>query len=315
MGVVAIAFWGCQNIPDNTPKWQRYQYTQLHLGVQVRIVVFAEKRERAEEAGTAAFNRIAELEDIFSNYRANSELSLLATTAYTKSIQVSDELFYVINESVNFSEQTSGAFDITLGPMIENWKKARSTGELPTPEEIAHANTRAGWKNITLDEVRQTVKLGVQHMQLDVGGIAKGYILDEALKTLAQHQVHMALLEAGGDIVVGAPPPGKSGWQVKIPGAPATSDVQIIANNLKHAAIATSGDTEQFVEIEGTRYSHIVDPRTGFGSTSQKLATVIAPNGMTADKLATTLTILKKPEADSLLQAFPDVLVRVRSSK
>ncbi len=316
VSLVVLGLTGCNKKGgksiEEAAKADRYQYTQLHLGVQVRILVFAEKQEQAIQAATAAFDRIKTLEDVFSNYRQQSELNLLTTKAYNKWERASEPLFFVLNESLVFSEQTQGAFDITLGPLINLWKDTQQTLSLPLPAVLEEARQQTGWQHIQLDSTLQSVRIEQSGLQLDLGGIAKGYILDEALAVLTENGIQHALIEAGGDIVVSAPPPGKPGWEVTVPFAPADHPILKEAAALQHKAIATSGDTEQFLEINGVRYSHIVDPTTGLGTTSRRMATVIAPNGIMADKFATALTVMDTAAADSLLKANPDVLAYIR---
>ncbi|MFK7845112.1 MAG: FAD:protein FMN transferase [Rhodothermales bacterium] len=293
----------------------KYQYTQLHLGVQVRIVVFAEKEEKAKTAVKAAFNRFATLEDVFSNYRATSEVSRLTSTTYNKFNKVSNELFSVLESSIAFSNETHGAFDITLGPLIELWRNARKQQVLPDHVSLASAFDRAGWQKVMLNAEDQTVKLMAEQMMLDMGGIAKGFIVDEAMSVLRQHGIDRALIEAGGEILVSGPPPDKPGWFIEVPGANTDSRIAQTARTLKNAAIATSGDTEQFVTIDGLRYSHIIDPLTGLGNTSRRMATVIAPNGETADKFATALTLMDSLSAEQLIRSHPEVIAFTRVAK
>jgi len=144
-----------------------------------------------------------------------------------------------------------------------------------------------------------------------VGGIAKGFILDRALETLSAEGVSRALIEAGGDIVVSGPPPDRDGWTVQLPGA--APDGGSRTARLRDAAVSTSGDTEQFVEIDGTRYSHVIDPRTGVGLTHRLLVTVVVDRGVTADGLATTVGVLSREAGRAFLDAhYPGVTAYVR---
>jgi thiamine biosynthesis lipoprotein len=167
-----------------------------------------------------------------------------------------------------------------------------------------------GAEHVHLDSAARSVRLDLPGMRVDLGGIAKGYILDRALAELRRRGVTRALLEAGGDIVLGDPPRGLAGWRVAIPGASAA--LQARADTLANAAVATSGDTEQFVIIDGIRYSHVIDPRTGLGLTTRRQAAVVAPDGLTADPLATALVVLDDATAATLLRAYPQVVAEVR---
>ena len=291
----------------------RYQYTQLHLGVQVRIVLYAEKEERARAAATAAYRRIAELEDIFSTYRAHSELSQLPERAYTGPAEVSEDLFFLLQQSTLLSQRTGGAFDITVGPFIELWRHARNSLQLPELMALQDARNRVGWNLLTLDDTTRQVQLLKPGMKLSMDGIAKGFILDRALLVLEKYGITSALIEAGGDIVVSGPPAGSKGWKINIADASQTSEIVQRANELTNSAISTSGDTEQFVLIDGLRYSHVIDPATGLGTTHRTMATVIARRGYISDGYATAFTVLSPSSRDSLLQGNDSLLVFIRT--
>ena len=312
-----VVLTGCQ-LPERDqeqpPFPAVYQYRQLHLGVQVRITLYAEKEENAKAAASAAFSRIAALEDVFSNYRSHSELSTLTTSAYNQPVNVSDPLFALLEASLAFTAETDGAFDITLGPLTALWRSSRKSGKLPKKEAIAEARAQSGAHLVSLDATQHTITLHAPHMQLDPGGIAKGYILDEALQILNQFGIQSALIEAGGDLVVSHPPPGKAGWTIAVPHAPDSSVIAKRAASLSNAALATSGDTEQFVDIAGRRYAHIINPETGLGSTTRRMATVIAEKGMTADKFATALTVMDSTAASTLLSRHSSILAFITHS-
>jgi thiamine biosynthesis lipoprotein len=223
---------------------------------------------------------------------------------------VSGDLFAVVARALDLWRRSRGAFDPTVGPFTELWRASRRTGRLPGRAELDSAALRVGSEKVHLDSAAHTVRLAVPGMRLDLGGIAKGYILDQALAELRRHGVTRALLEAGGDIVAGDPPPGLPGWRVAVPEGGRA--VRASAAALANAAVATSGDTEQFVLIEGVRYSHVIDPQTGLGLTTRRQATVVAEDGVTADGLATALVVLDAERGAALLRAFPQVVAEVR---
>lgn len=271
---------------------ERCEYSQVHMGVRVRVIVYADQ-ETASRAASAAFARIAELDATLSDYRVGSEVNLLADRAGNR-VRVSDDLYAVLDMALRLARESGGAFDPTIGPLTQLWRAARESHALPAPEVLERARSLVGSEKVSLDSVARTVRLAAPGMRLDLGAIAKGYVLQEALTALRREGTQRALVEAGGDIVVGDPPPGRRGWRIDIPGA--TGELARRAAALTNAAVATSGDAEQFVVIDGVRYSHVVDPRTGLGLTSRVTATVIAANGALADALATAATILG-PEA------------------
>jgi thiamine biosynthesis lipoprotein len=286
----------------------RYQYNQMAMGVQVAIIVYAPDQATAERACRAAFERIAEVEQVASDYRADSELMRLCAQAGGAPVKVSEDLFTLLKRSQDLSRRTGGAFDVTVGPFVQLWRRARRTGQFPTEEELQQAKRCVGYEKMVLDEAERTVQLLVPGMRLDLGGIAKGYALDCALKVLQQHGIRHALLEAGGDIVVGLAPPGTAGWRIRIENASPERQWVYLASG----AISSSGDTEQYVEYQGKRYSHIVDPRTGWGLTTRIAATVIARDGITSDSLATALCVLGQDAGMRLIRAVPGARAYIR---
>jgi thiamine biosynthesis lipoprotein len=269
------------------------------MGVPLRIRLYSPTEERALDAAAAAFARVAELDGAMSDYRPDGELGRLGEVSTT----VSPDLFEVLARANEIAEATDGAFDPTIGPLVALWRDARKTRWMPDPSTRAAAMRQVGWRHVHLDRARRAVRLGRPGMRLDLGGIAKGYILQQGLAAMAPHGVTMALLEAGGDIVVGDAPPDRDGWRIEVD----VADAQFAARaaKLTNAALATSGPAAQFVEIAGVRYSHVVDPRTGIGLTNHVTAHVIAADAATADALATALTVADQSRRSAILSRFP----------
>jgi thiamine biosynthesis lipoprotein len=285
----------------------RHEFTEVHMAMPVRIVLHARDDATARVAATAAFQRIARLEDTFSDYRPNSELRRLEPRAGSW-IAVSDELFGVLQRALDVARRTDGAFDPTVGPLVALWREARRTRTLPAPAALDSARRLVGWQLVELDTTRRAVRLTRAGMRLDLGGIAKGYILQAALRAVHECGVPAALIEAGGDVVVGAPPPGRNGWRIDAPtAAPAFARH---ARSLAHTAIATSGAAFQHLELGGARYSHVIDTRTGSAVTHGRVARVIAADAALADALATALHV-DPFSADRLLLAFPHIRIDI----
>lgn len=278
------------------------------MGVPVRLTVYAGSEAQARAACRAAFDRFAALEQVMSDYRPTSELMRLCAKAGRGAQPVSADLWRVLERSHTLARRSDGAFDVTVGPLVRLWRAARRSGRLPDPAALREARSRVGWRRVRLaDPVARTVALETPGMQLDLGGIAKGFACDEAQAALKANGVTRALVEAGGDIVVsGAPPDAPAGWRVEVGGGVRT---------LADCAVSTSGDTEQFVEIGGVRYSHIVDPRTGLGLTTRTAVTVVAPDGMTSDGLATALSVLGEEKGRWLLVLYPGVRAEFRAAR
>jgi thiamine biosynthesis lipoprotein len=271
------------------------------MGVQVRIVAYGPDQASADAAAKAAFDRVGDLEECMSDYLNDSELMRLCRRSGQRPVQVSDDLFHVLDSSRQLSQISDGAFDVTVGPLVQLWRAARKSGTLPTDAALAEARSRIGWQKMKLDPQARTVELTVPGMRLDLGGIAKGYACDEAIRVLREHGIGSALVEAGGDIVVSNPPPGRRGWAIDV--TPQSSAAQRTVT-LRNQAISTSGAAAQFVEIGGVRYSHVVDPHTGLGLTNHYEATVTAPRGITSDALSTTATILGPRRTQRLVKRF-----------
>ncbi len=288
----------------------RFTFTEYHMGIDARIVVYATRKEEADKAVEAAYKKIAALEQIMSDYRAESELMRLCRQAGSGPVKVSPELYEVLNFAKVLSIRTNGAFDVTVGPLVQIWRKARKEKVLPNSEEIRKAQAAVGYQNMILNAKDRTVELKVPGMRLDLGGIAKGHAADAALRTLQAHGLASALIEMGGDLRLGEAPPGTDGWKVTVPNAAGPgSPAEMV---LKNCSLASSGDTEQFVEIDGKRYSHVVDPKTGYGLSSRVQASVIGRNGFTTDPISTALTVLDEAGRERLLRFYPGIKAFVK---
>jgi thiamine biosynthesis lipoprotein len=288
---------------------QRFEYRQVRMGVETRLVVYAPDEARALAACRAAYHRISELEAKMSDYRADSELMLLCQRAVNRWVRVSRELFYVLWRAQKLAAQTAGAFDITVGPLVQLWREARRTKQLPDEATLNEAKARVGWQKLALSQRRCAARLMRAGMHLDLGGIAKGYACDEALRILKRFGIRRALVQMGGDLVTGEPPPEQPGWRIEVPGL----DGQVQTLWLCRCALATSGSTEQYVEIAGKRYAHLIDPRTGLGLTRLTLARVQAPDGITADSLATAACIVGAEGIDRLKRLYPHTTIEVQT--
>jgi thiamine biosynthesis lipoprotein len=275
----------------------RFEYTQIHMGGRVNLTLYAPDQSTAETAAAAAFRRFAEIEQVASDYRNTSEISQLVRQPVGVPIRISADLATMLAFSQRLARQSGGAFDITASPVVRLWRKARRTGVMPGASARNEARARVGSRFLRLDSQARTVTLLRPDLQLDFGGIAKGYAADEALRALKQAGVSRALIQAGGDIVAGDAPPGRSGWRVGVPGLAGT------VFRLRNQALSTSGDRYQRVEIGGRVYSHIVDPRTGLGLTNRRQATVLARRGIESDALATAACVVG-PEFESVADRY-----------
>ncbi|HET6325504.1 MAG TPA: FAD:protein FMN transferase [Planctomycetaceae bacterium] len=290
---------------------ERLEYRQVLMGVPVRILVYAHDREAANAAMHTAFDRIRQLNLIFSDYDEDSEISRL-TRNYTpgQAVPVSVELATVLAASLEVSRQSEGAFDVTVGPLVRLWRASRRTKRLPSANDLAAAKQRVGYKAVHLDLKRRVVTFDKPGMQLDFGGIVKGYAADEARAVLKSHGLKQTLVGLSGDISVGDPPPGEPGWKIGVAGTELPEEEPKDFVWLTNRAVSTAGDAFQFVEIDGKRYSHLVDPKTGLGITRRVSVTVIAPTGLLSDGLDSAAAILGPEKGIKLLQSAPGVSAR-----
>lgn len=280
----------------------RYSQSQPHMGVEFEVVLYAPDRATAEKGLAAAFDRIKKLDETLSDYRDESELSQLsASSLHGLEVKVSDELWQILSASRALSARTEGAFDITIGPLSKLWRRARRQRELPSQEQIDKALAAVGYQHLQLNPQMKTAKLLRPQMRLDAGGIAKGYAAEEALIALRKLGITRALVRASGDIAAGDAPPGENGWRIGVaPLDPDQTPTRFLL--LKNAAVSTSGDARQHLIVDGKRYSHLIDPRTGYGISSRSSVTVIAPHGIDADSLASAVSILGPEKGLKLIE-------------
>jgi len=291
--LLTLGLFGRRPVDAGTPAPQRFEFNRVEMGLPFRVVLYAGTMEQASAAATAAFARISQLNEILSDYDAGSEVSRLSRTSGSNLwVHVSADLWHVLYRARRMGARTAGAFDPSVGPVVNLWRKARREQRLPDPNRLRLALAAVGYEKIRLNRWRHTVRLTAPNMRLDFGGIAKGYAIDQALATVTRHGIRAALVAGGGDMAVSEPPPGRHGWRVQIGDYDNANPGMVRTVEIANQALTTSGDTFQFVEIEGVRYSHIVDPRTGIGLTNHSLVTVIARDCIRADSWSTALSVL-----------------------
>jgi thiamine biosynthesis lipoprotein len=261
---------------------QRFEAVEPHMGTLVRIQIYASGEAAAKSAFRAAFDRIAELDAILSDYRPDSELNRLPR-------HPSPDLYRVLEAAQQLAADSNGAFDVTVGAVTRLWREARREQRLPDPAALRDALRHCGYRKLHLDPATRTLTVDDPAMRLDVGGIAKGYAADEALSVLRRSGIRSALVAASGDLAFSDPPPGRRGWRIDAGGG---------VQELSNAAVSTSGAAEQHLG----RYSHIVDPTTGMGLTGSMTVTVIAPHGIDADGLATAVSVLGEERGMALIR-------------
>jgi len=281
---------------------KRFSFTESKMGAPFNIVLFCNDSTKANQIAKQSFNLVDSFVLIFSDYIDSSELSKLSKTAVNNAapVTVSPALFDILLLSKKAFDKSHGAFDITMGPLTKLWRKMRREKIFPTDEAVQQKRKLTGFNKILIDTAGKKVTLTKPGMQLDLGGIGQGYIAQKIIDYLRTQNIHHALVNVSGDIVMSDAPPGTKGWTVGV-NVPQTTDELLPQTLLLHnMAVTTSGDAYQFMEHNGKRYSHIIDPRTGYGVISQRNVTVIANDGTTADWLATACSILSIKNAKKL---------------
>ncbi len=281
------------NSSDSATAPARHEFSHRQMGTYFRIVIYSNDEAAARAAAEAAFQRVDQFNAIFSDYDPASETSRLSATAGSgRSVKVSDDLWKLLRESDRFSRQTDGLFDVTVGPVVLLWRAARTSRQLPTSDQLAKALRAVGYNKIDYDEAAKSVTLREPGMRLDFGGIAVGYTLDVLMAMLKARGFTRVLIDGGGDILLGDPPPNRDGWRIGIASLEGKDGPPSRFVILSNAAITTSGDMFRFVEIGGKRYSHIIDPRTGLGLTDHSNVTLIAKDATTNDALSKVVSVL-----------------------
>jgi thiamine biosynthesis lipoprotein ApbE len=281
-GLSLLVLVGCQT-PQ--PGLELIRRSQPLLGTFVTVSVYAGDRDSANQAIDAAFDEFRRVDALMSIHRADSEVSRLNARAAQERVAVSSDLFRVIAKAQEIAEQTEGSFDITIRPLTDLWGFIWKEYRLPSETELQTVLPRVNYRFIELNLQDRTVRFLNPGVTLDLGGIAKGYAVDCAIGKLLLLGVTNAMVKAGGDLRVIGTPPGKSHWIVQLED-PRKEGARIQVP-LGNAALSTSGNYENFFEINGQRYSHILNPRTGLPVQSMAACTVIAPTCIESDALAT----------------------------
>jgi thiamine biosynthesis lipoprotein len=275
------------------------------MGTTAEIFLWAANGRRASELFEAAFAEVEYVDATLSTYRANSEVSRINDSAAREAVTVDPEVFGLLRRAMAYARRTDGAFDITVGPLIKAWGFFGGTGRMPSRRALARARERSGWSLVVLDSAQRTVRFLSSGVELDLGAIGKGWALDRAATALRGLGVRAALLGLGESSydAIGAPP-GREGWPVNVTD-PADTTRVLATVLLRDGSLATSGATQQFFEIAGRRYSHIIDPRTGAPVEGMVQVTVTAKRAADSDALSTALFVLGPDGASPLLEGEP----------
>lgn len=286
---LAVAFLACAAVfgaqgPERRAPMVRVEASDEAMGTTFSVVLYGGDRAAIERAARAALDEAIRLDNLLSNYKPDSEWSALNREAGRRPVVVSAELFDVLAASLAYSRATDGAFDITVGPLMRAWGFFRGEGALPDHATIERARANVGSRHLRLDAAARTAAFDRPGLELDPGGIGKGYAVDRMAAVLDRGGVPRAFISAGGSSLYarGAPPDEPRGWRVAIraPDDPARTAADVF---LKDASLSTSGGFEKFFRAGGRSYSHIMDPRTGYPATGTSSVSVLAPRAVDSE--------------------------------
>ena len=271
------------------------------MGTTFELHLYAADRARADALFEAAFEEIERVEAVFSNYRPTSELSRINRQAASAPVVTDPEVFGLLERALSFSRMSGGAFDMTVGKLMKAWGFFRGAGRYPSEAELKRALEQTGWRSVRLDAAARTVRFAAPGIELDPGGIGKGYALDRVAAVLREAGVKAALLTSGSSSVyaLGAPP-GKQGWPVRVPD-PLDRARVLSTVALRDQSLSTSGNYEKFFRLGGRTYCHIMNPRTGHPVEGMLQTTVIAAEATDSDALSTAVFVLGPAHAARLL--------------
>lgn len=282
------------------------------MGTVARVVAVSDNEGLNAAAIEMAFGELERVEGLMSDYDEDSEIGRLNRYGHERGVEVSEDVFEVLEQAVEFGELSGGAFDVTVGPVVDLWREAEDANELPSADEIEEARAKVGYEKLVLDEERSEARFKVKGMRVDAGGIAKGYGIDKAIEALKRSGCVGGMVDVGGDIsVFGKPGRGREEWVIGLQDPGDGDRVEegklVLVLKMREGAIATSGGYRRFVMVEGERQSHIVDTRTGEGSEKFSSVSVIAAEALKADALATAVSVLGREKGLELIEGAEGV--------
>jgi thiamine biosynthesis lipoprotein len=291
----------------------QYKYNRPLMGTQVSLTLCGEDEAKAANAAEAAFAEMERLEGLFSSWNENSEVSLVNRAVATMWTKVSQETMDVIGQSIQLSRNSGGAFDVTVGALRRIWKW-NTTPRVPSPQEIKATLPLVDFTLVQLEPVSSSVSLGKIGVQIDLGGIAKGYILEKGYKTLKRFGIDNGLIDGGGDVYCWGLKPDGSRWEVGVAN-PLSPSSYLAVLTVSNKAVFTSGDYERKFTENKVNYHHIFDPKTGYPARLCHGVTVIGDNIPQINGLSSTIFILGPAKGMKFLKKYPGVEAIIVSEK
>ncbi len=303
--VLAIILFALHGTAADTGAQQLFTRVHPAMATDFTLYLYASDKAAADREADRVFGIVDDVEQLLSNYRPQSELSRINREAGRHMITTDPETFRFLTQSMTWSARSDGAFDITVGRLMKEWGFFRHTGRVPTDADLAQVRALTGWQRVKLDSVTRRVRFSADGLELDPGGIGKGFAVDEAVAALRADGVRAALLSAGSSTLYGlGAPPGTRGWLVRIPD-PLHGEASVATVRLRDMSLSTANCSEKHFVSGGHTYCHIMDPRTLRPVEGRLQATVIAPSATDSDALSNAVFVLDHGGRGRLMRSLP----------
>jgi thiamine biosynthesis lipoprotein len=281
----------------------RYQKVHAAMGTEFTIFVYADSESDADTICESAFEEVDRIEQLLSNYRESSELSRINRNAANAAVTTDPEMLNFLEQAAHWSSVSDGGFDITVGRLMKAWGFYRHSGRIPSDEELNELRSATGWRKVQIDGKERTVHFTSAGVELDPGGIGKGFAVDAVVRVLREQHVTAALISAGSSTVyaLGAPP-GQDGWRIVIPGPlPGTDPLSILS--LRDTSISSADCSQKNFTIHGHLYCHIMDPRTMRPVEGRIQVSVVDPSATASDALSNVVFVEPPEQIGRILSA------------
>lgn len=295
---------GCNALAQSKP--QLFTITHPAMGTVFTLYIYAGSREEADAKANPVFDEIDRLDDLLSNYKETSELSRINRLAAIQPVTTDPETFQFLAEALDWSARSDGAFDITVGKLMKAWGFFRKQGRVPMPAEFETLRKQTGWQKVRLNAARRTIRFTSPGIELDPGGIGKGFAVDKAVSILRSEQVAAAMLSAGSSTIyaLGAPP-GETGWKVEVPD-PRNPAIVLSTVTLKDMSLSSANCSEKHFVLNGHLYCHIMDPKMLRPVEGMLQVTVTDPSATNSDALSNVLFVRNPEDSRALMHSLPE---------
>jgi FAD:protein FMN transferase len=283
-----------------------FQQTHPAMGTIFTLQLYARDEQQADAAGTAVFEEVDRIEELLSNYRETSELSRINHLAATQLVTTDPETFRFLADSLSWSRQSDGAFDITVGKLMKGWGFFRASGRIPSMAELAQLRAQTGWQHVHLDSATRSVSFDAPGLELDPGGIGKGFAIDAVVSILRQQGIVSAMISSGSSTIYAlGSPPGRTGWRVDVPN-PEDASHPLSTIYLHDTSISSASCSEKHFILAGHQYCHIMDPATLRPVEGMLFVSIIDPSATASDALSNVLFVKGERAAAAFLKALPE---------